>query len=77
MIEGGELPDPPSLYEGSQLELIEPVLPQKEKTEGWSFGYFQTTAKNFLGTAMEKTNIVDFEKFKNKFILLFLGSSKS
>lgn len=56
LVEGGELPDPPSLHEGSQLEIE--TEPPKEKTSGgWGFGYFQT-AKNFLGTAVEKTTMV-------------------
>ena len=56
MVEGGELPDPPSLNEGSQFAIE--FVPQKEKNDGWGFSYFQT-AKNLFGTAVEKTTIVN------------------
>lgn len=55
MVEGGELPDPPSLNEGSLLE--NESFPKQEANKSWGFGYFQT-AKNLFGVAIEKTSQV-------------------
>lgn len=51
------MPDPPSLNEGSQLEIKNEEPPKEIESKGWGFSYFQT-AKNLLGTAVEKTSMV-------------------